>query len=89
MIPPPYLGQTFAEDHKHYLTAASTVLDASDVEDMIYHHGLPRAAAYSGTWPVPNPGIILCSRVRQPAPGAAVVVQITTDLNYTAPTIET
>lgn len=37
MVPPPYLGQTFAGDHEHYLTTCSTVLDALDVENMIHH----------------------------------------------------
>ncbi|MEZ0354090.1 hypothetical protein [Mycobacterium sp. pR1184] len=37
MVPPPYLGVTFAGDHKHYLTTASTVLDALDVENMLHH----------------------------------------------------
>ena len=37
MIPPPYLGKTFAGDHTHYLTSGSTVIDSQDIEDMIRH----------------------------------------------------
>lgn len=37
MVPPPYLGKTFAGDHTHYLTTGSTTLDAADVEQMISH----------------------------------------------------
>lgn len=37
MVPPPYLGQTFAGDHTHYLTTGSDVLDAADVEAMLHH----------------------------------------------------
>ncbi|MCK8642152.1 hypothetical protein [Mycobacterium colombiense] len=37
MVPPPYLGRTFAGDHTHYLTTSSTTLDAADVENMINH----------------------------------------------------
>ena len=49
MVPPPYLGVTFAGDHKHYLTTNSTVLDATDVEGMIKHvtehgYGTPSGA---------------------------------------------
>ncbi|WP_245849355.1 hypothetical protein [Mycobacterium palustre] len=37
MVPPPYLGKTFAGDRTHYLTTGSTTLDSGDVEAMIYH----------------------------------------------------
>lgn len=37
MVPPPYLGQTFAGDHTHYLTSGSTVIDSQDIELMIAH----------------------------------------------------
>ncbi|MFA4083452.1 hypothetical protein ONA92_17285 [Mycobacteroides salmoniphilum] len=42
LTPPPHMGLTFASDHNHYLTTASTVLDAQDVElaiKHIRHHG--------------------------------------------------
>lgn len=37
MVPPPYLGKTFAGDHTHYLTTGYDVLDPPDVEGLLYH----------------------------------------------------
>ena len=48
---------------------------------------LPRSAPYSGARSVPAPRELLCTRVRHR--GAAVVTQITENLSYTPPTIET
>jgi hypothetical protein len=60
MVPPPYLGQTFAGDHTHYLTTGSTVLDAADVEALIHHvqehgYGLPGAPSNATLLLLANP----------------------------------
>lgn len=45
MIPPPFMGKTFAGDHTHFLASASTTLDSTHIEALINHvteHGYGR-----------------------------------------------
>ena len=36
-VPPSYKGQTFDDDHDHYLVSGNSVIDSSDVEDAYSH----------------------------------------------------
>ena len=51
MVPPPYLGTTFAGTHTHFLTSGSTVIDSQDIEAMIHHvreHGYGANSQFGG-----------------------------------------
>lgn len=37
ITPPPYMGQTFAANHSHYMATQATQIDSGDIEDAITH----------------------------------------------------